>query len=222
MALLKDRLEKLTIKPLKANLEPTGEEIKAMYNPNELTIETRNQFQRTAMPGLPTPVTQYVSGQTQTISISLFFDTYEDREDVRNHTSKVVNLLKINNEIHAPPVCLFLWGGSIAGDKANFRGVIDSISQKFTMFRETGIPVRATLSVSISEYKTIEEQLKDIGFESADRTKRRVFKQGDSLWLLASNEYGDPADWREIAEKNKIDNPRLVAPGTELTIPPLE
>ena len=215
-------LEKLKIKPLDAQLNETGEVIEAMYNPNELTIETRNQFQRTAMPGLPTPVTQYVSGQTQTISLSLFFDTYEKREDVRNHTGKVVNLLKVNSKIHAPPVCVFEWGGSIAGDKAKFKGVIDSVSQKFAMFLDSGIPVRATLSVSISEYKTIKEQLKDIGLESADRTKRRVFKQGDSLWLLASTEYGDPADWREIAEENKIDNPRLVAPGTELTIPPLE
>ncbi len=220
-------LEKLKIKPLDAQLKETGEVIiEAMYNPAEFTIETRNQFQRTSMPGLPTPVTQYVSGQTQTISLSLFFDTYEDREDVRNHTSKVVNLLKINKKIHAPPVCKFEWAGSIAGDMADFKGVIDSVSQKFTMFLDTGIPVRATLSLTISEYKTIEEQLKDVGRgtppESADRTKRRVFKEGESLWFWADKEYDDPAKWREIAEANKLENPRLIVPGTELIIPPLE
>lgn len=215
-------LEKLQIRPLKADLSETGEVIEAMYNPNEFTIETRNQFQRSAIPGLPVPLTQFVSGQTQTISLSLFFDTYETAEDVRNHTGKVVNLLKINKEIHAPPVCLFLWGGSIAGDKAKFKGVIDSVSQKFTMFLDSGIPVRATLTVSISEFKTITEQLKELGLESADRTKHRVFKIGESLWLIANEEYGDAARWREIAIANNIDNPRLVKPGRELTIPPLE
>ncbi|MCB0258577.1 MAG: LysM peptidoglycan-binding domain-containing protein [Calditrichaeota bacterium] len=215
-------LQKLTIKPLNAKLKETGKEIKAMYNPNELTIETRNQFQRTAMPGLPTPVTQYVSGQTQTISVSLFFDTYEKGEDVRKYTAEVAKLLKIDKAIHAPPVCLFEWGGSIAGDKATFKGVLDSVSQRFTMFLDSGIPVRATLTVSISEYKNIKEQLKEIGFESADHTKRRTFKEGDSLWMIAYDEYGDPANWRDIAQTNKIVQPRLVEPGTELEIPPLE
>jgi nucleoid-associated protein YgaU len=212
-------LEKLTITPQK------GESVEAMYNPSEISIETRNQFQRTAMPGLPTPVTQFVSGDTQKISLNLFFDTYEQREDVRDHTSKVLQLLKIDPSLHAPPVCKFIWGGKpLSGfnDKLEFKGVFDSISQKFTMFHEDGYPVRATLTCSISEYQTIEEQLKSLGLESADRTKRKVFKEGDSLWHLAFTEYGDPAHWRVIAEKNKIDDPRMIAPGTELIIPPME
>lgn len=215
-------LQKLTIKPLDDKLKPTGKEIKAMYNPNELTIETRNQFQRSAMPGLPTPVTQYVSGQNQTVSISLFFDTYEKGEDVRKYSGEVVKLLKIDRALHAPPVCLFEWGGSISGDRTTFKGVLDSVSQKFTMFLDSGIPVRATLTVSISEYKNIKEQLKEIGFESADHTKRRIFKEGDSLWMMAYEEYGDPANWRDIAQANKITLPRQIEPGTELEIPPLE
>ncbi len=210
-------LEKLKIVSQKGTL------IEAMYNPNELTIETRNQFQRTAMPGLPTPITQFVSGDTRKISLNLFFDSYEKKEDVRKYTSEVMTLLKIDHELHAPPVCIFIWGGtSLTGDLLDFTGVFDSVSQKFTMFHESGYPVRATLTCNISEYKTIKEQLKILGLESADRTKHRIFKLGDSLWDLSNKEYGDPDKWREIAKKNKIDNPRLVEPGTELSIPPLE
>lgn len=210
-------LAKLTIKP------QTGGVIRAMYNPREFTLETRNQFQRTAMPGLPTPVTQFVSGETQKLSLELFFDTYETGEDVRLHTKQVTDLLKINRKLHAPPVCEFIWGGSMAGDiQSHFRGVIDSVTQKFTMFLDSGIPVRATLTVSISEYRTIEEQLKTLGLQSADHTKHLIFKQGDSLWSLAYQEYGDATLWREIAKANNIDNPRLIAPGKELVIPRLE
>jgi nucleoid-associated protein YgaU len=39
---------------------------------------------------------------------------------------------------------------------------------------------------------------------------------------MAHKEYSDPGQWRVIAEANDIDNPRLVEPGTELTLPPLE
>ena len=212
-------LAKLTIQPE----TKAGGDIKAMYNPNEFTISTRNKFQRTAMPGLSTPVTQFISGETQTISLNLFFDSYEKGEDVRTLTSKVTDLLKIDRDLHAPPVCKFVWGGSpISGDKSAFRGVIDGVSQKFTMFLDSGIPVRATLAVSISEYKTIEEQIKILGLQSADRTKHRIFKDGDSLWFLAHIEYGDPAKWRVIADANKIDNPLDISSGSELVLPPLE
>lgn len=215
-------LEKLKIKPLDVHLEETGAVIEAMFNPAEFSIETRNQFQRTAMPGLPTPITQFVSGETQTLSFDLFFDSYEKREDVRVKTREVSDLLKINKEIHAPPVCRFEWGGAIQADKTHFQGVIDSVTQKFTMFLDSGVPVRATLTLKVSEFRTIQEQLHSLGLESADRTKRRIFKEGDSLWLLSHKEYGDPFQWREIAAFNRIDNPRLVPPGTELTLPPLE
>lgn len=215
-------LEKLRIVPLNAQFRETGDVIEAMYNPNQFTIETRNQFQRTAMPGLPTPITQFVSGETQTLSFDLFFDSYEQGTDVRQFTSKVTNLLKINRELHAPPVCKFIWGGPMAGDISNFSGVIDRVTQKFTMFLETGIPVRATLTLNVSEFRTLQEQLKIINLHSADRTKVRLLKEGEQLWHWADREYGDPAEWRVIAEANDIDNPRLVVPGTQLRIPPLE
>ena len=217
-----DKKGKLKIIPLNARLEKAGEEIEAMYNPKEFTIETSNQYQRTAIPGLPTPVTQFVSGQTQTLSFDLFFDTYETGIDVRTHTSKVIKLVKIDRSLHAPPVCRFIWGGPMKGDNSHFQGVIDKVTQKFTMFLDTGIPVRATLTISVSEYKTIQQQLQELGLQSSDHTKHRIFKQSDSLWLLAYNEYGDAANWRIIAQANQIDNPRLIEPGTELTLPPLE
>jgi len=64
---------KLKITPLKANLIDKATSIEVMYNPKEFTIDSSAQFQRTAMPGLQTPVTQFVSGQTQTLSLDLFF-----------------------------------------------------------------------------------------------------------------------------------------------------
>jgi nucleoid-associated protein YgaU len=218
-------LAKLTIMPLKANLLEVNKEaiVQVMYNPKEFTIDASTQFQRSAMPGLQTPITQFVSGQTQTLSLDLFFDTYEDKTDVRLHTAQVTNLLKIDSDIHAPPVCRFEWGVPLSLEKGVFfQGVFDKVTQKFTMFLDSGMPVRATLSVSISEYRSIEEQTVRIKFQSSDRTKVRVLKQGDQLWYIAEQEYGDPAQWRLIADANNIGNPRLLPTGTEVILPPLE
>jgi nucleoid-associated protein YgaU len=91
--------------------------------------------------------------------------------------------------------------------------------QRFTMFLPEGIPVRATLSVTLKEYREVKIQVQEIDPHSADLTKRWVVTRGDSLWSIAAKEYGVSADWRLIAEANNIDNPRILKPGQELVIP---
>lgn len=191
--------------------------IKVLFNPTEYSMEKSNQFQDTSLPGLSSPITQFVSGGAQTLSMELFFDTYTDEKgkDVRVYTDQITNLMRIDKDLHAPPICVFQWG------KVQFKAVLERVSRRFTMFLADGTPVRAILNVTFKEYVTLEEQLKDPPRQSADRTKRRVVVQGDSLWLLAAREYGDPALWRLIARANGIDHPRRIAPGMELIIPPL-
>ena len=49
-----------------------------------------------------------------------------------------------------------------------------------------------------------------------------VIVGNDSLWLLAWGEYHDVKKWKVIAEHNDLDDPRDIAPGDWMTIPPLE
>jgi hypothetical protein len=208
-------LEKAYIQPLDEKGRNMGERVVVMFNPEQYTIDKKVNYSRTNLPGLQTPVTQFVYGNAQTLKLDLFFDTYEKGEDVRNYTRAVTSLLDIDRKMHAPPVCKFIWG------KLEFKAVIDSITQSFTMFLDSGIPVRSKLTVNFTEYRTITEQLESTPRHSADRTKYHILTQADNLWLLADKVYGDPGRWRVIAEANNIDNPRLLAPGTELSIPPL-
>ncbi len=53
-------------------------------------------------------------------------------------------------------------------------------------------------------------------------TKTYVVKGGDSLSEIAQREMGDGDRWKELYEANKAaigDDPDLIQPGTELTIP---
>lgn len=225
MALPKSDLKKAYIQVLSGKQKNT--KIEVLYNPAEYTIEKSNTFQSVAIPGLEAPVQQFVAGNAKTLTMKLFFDTYTrtrgEIEDVRNHTGKIMKLLDIDPELHAPPVCEFIWGEHPqTPGKLAFKAIIERINQNFTLFLDSGTPVRATLDVTFKEYRTVEEQLQDIGKNSADRTKRRIFNEGDALWLFAAEEYGDPARWREIAEENEIDNARIIEPGLEIIIPPLE
>jgi hypothetical protein len=147
--------------------------------------------------------------------MDLFFDTTEQREDVRDHTKKIVGLLDVDKDLHAPPLCKFVWGS------LTFKGIVERVSQKYTMFMESGVPVRATLSVTFKAVQSISEQFKNIPRQSADRTKQRTIRQGEQLWHIAAEEYEDPGLWREIAKANGIENPKKLEPGTVIKIPRL-
>jgi len=130
--------------------------------------------------------------------------------------------MEIDPILHAPPICEFTWGPPLGTPQGiQFAGIIDKLTQRFTYFLDDGTPVRATLNVTFKEYKTVKQQIAEIDKQSPDRTKLRVFKEGDSLWVLANAEYVDPGMWRVIANHNRLENPRIIAPGSTLELPPL-
>lgn len=191
------------------------DELKVLFNPEKYSIEKSNQFATQPIPGLDSPVIQFVRGDSEILSVDLFFDTYtyNNSEDVRNYTDKISKFLQVDPDMHAPPLCSFQWGNVI------FTGVIEKIGKQFTMFERTGKPVRATVSISIRKYPSIEEQNKPT--HSPDKTKRILVNQGDSLWQIAAREYGDPNKWRVIADANDIDKPWIIKAGLEIIVPPV-
>jgi nucleoid-associated protein YgaU len=209
-------LARATVTPLDGRNE--GSEIPVLFNPTEYSVEYSANFQETAPPGLSNPIIQFVNGNAQVLNMDLLFDTYTDggSENVVDLTGPLTDLLSIDAQLHAPPRVKFRWG------KFHFVAVVEKISQRFTMFRSDGIPVRATLSVTFKQYKTIAKQLEDPRRNSADKTKRRIFEAHDTIWLSAAREYGEPRYWRLIARRNDIDDPRRIQPGRVLVLPPID
>lgn len=203
-------LKKAYIQPLNGkNTQP----IEVLFNPAEYTLDKSNQFQSTPIVGLSTPLTQFINGNARTLTMDLFFDTYERNIDVRTYTSKVQALLEIDSDLHAPPICQFVW------DSIILKATIEKITSKYTMFLPDGTPVRATLNVTFKEYATLSEQLSQNRLQSATKTRIIITQQGDALWLIASRYYGDPGHWRVIAKENNIDDPLCIQAGMELRLP---
>ncbi len=205
------------------------EQVPCLFNPAELSVEKSNHYAEVSIPGLSAPVYQFVRGNARSISLELFFDTYEQGKDVRLFTDRITGwdtgsmysnlpngergLMDIDSELHAPPVCLFVWGTYV------FQCIIDSVSKKFTMFNASGLPLRATLNVTLKEYREVDVQVKELDKHSSDLTKSRTVNRGDSLWAIAAVEYGDPAAWRLIADANGIADPGKLETGRKLVIP---
>ena len=207
------QLEKAQIAALAGGIASRGP-IDVLFNPAEYTHEISNNFQETSLPGLSNPILQFVNGQTQVLSMELLFDRWTDRSgpSVAERVRQLADLLAIDSKLHAPPPVEFSWG------TFSFKAVIESLSQRYTMFDSDGTPVRATVSVSFKQYRPLSEQLENPRLESADKTKIRVLE--GELWELAAAEYGDPGLWRLLARENRIANPRLVPKGSQLIVPP--
>ena len=196
-------------------VENTGQRIDVQFNPEEYSLNKDNNFASQAIPGLSSPLLQFVHGNVRTLDMELFFDTTQDRTDVRDQSQKVVDLLKIDSDLHAPPVLLVAWAS------LQLRCVLVRANQKYTRFLEDGTPVRARVTVSFNEFIDADHEAKEVNRQTADFTKVYVVNAGDTLAGIAVKFYNDPLTWRPIAIANNIDDPRDIAPGQELSLPSL-
>ena len=207
-------LEKAYIKIL--NGKNKGSKLKCAFNPQEYQIEKQVEYsEHTSLLNVPIP--QFSSGVADVLSTELFFDTTKSQKDVRSaYTETLDSLLEVDGSLHAPPRCRFVWGGGL-----DFKGVLVASDKRFTRFMSDGTPVRAWVDITMREYKEADQQKSDIKHESTDKTKIWTVTEGDTLWRIAAEEYGDPAEWRTIAKANDLENPRGLDAGTKLTLPPL-
>lgn len=196
-------------------VEHTGQTIEVMFNPEEYSLNKDNNFASQAIPGLSSPILQFVNGNLRTLEMELFFDTTDTRTDVRTQTQKVVDLLKIDPDLHAPPVLRVAWGS------LQLRCVLARANQKFLKFLEDGRPTRARITVSFSEFIDPEREAKEVNRQTADFSKVYVVQRGDTLTAIAVRFYDNAALWRPIAIANGIDEPRGIVPGQELHVPAL-
>jgi hypothetical protein len=201
----------------KATIQPQGQgPFSVLFNPNAYTVEKANQIAEAAIPGLEGPILQYVHGNAKTLTMELFFDTYEEQADVSLYTNQVYNLLDIQASTHVPPICLISWGGF------SFQGVLQQASGKFTLFLPNGTPARATMNVSFKEFIDVQVMVQENPTQSADHRKTRVVREGDRLFAIAREEYGDASKWRPIADANGIADPKKLEVGSRLVIPALD
>jgi hypothetical protein len=211
------------------------ERLKVQYNPTELSFSKGAQIAEIDIPGLDAPLLQYVRGQSETLTLDLFFDSTEDGMGARvtsvtKMADKFYQLVKILPDRHAPPICTFIWNSKFPGTdvapeygshrRRSFCCIVDSVKHKYTLFNPAGIPLRATVTVSLREYRTLSKQLAELNLNSPDRTQFHVLEEGENLPLIAHRQYYSAGDWRLIAEANQLDDPRRLSAGTFLRVPP--
>jgi len=213
-------IDKLTIK----NVD-NGDEFKVLFNPTEYTFEDASKWQE-QQGNRRRPELQYTGGDRKRLSMELFYDTYEQKEDVRLYTGKLSKLLAVTtddkNNGKRPPTLELSWGKMTSDTGFPFKCVLESLKQQFTMFTETGMPVRAKCSVSFKEYELPKEEQQREPRRGSYPDQTYTVREGDTLSSIAAALWNDPLKWRQLAEANGIRNPRILKPGQALLVKAIE
>ena len=177
-------------------VRPTAETIPVMYNPTELSLNKSVVVQ-----GEGSNI-QFQRVNDDDLTVNLFFDTYDKRSDVRLYTNRIAALTQptVGTGMRKePPTVVFSWAGAL------FTGIIVRLEQKFTMFLESGVPVRAELNVTFKSVLTVQQDLAARGYFNCRQFW--TVSENDRLYLVAQRTLGDAGLWRLIADANGIDDP---------------
>ena len=198
-----------------------GVSVDCMFNPFEYTVSKQNQYGENPKNNGDVPQVEFKKAGPQTLKLSLMFDTYEQGEDVSLSTNTLWKLMESKtrqegnkNKKVPPPSVAFEWG------VFRFVAVITDMTQKFTLFKQDGTPVRAKVDVTFTQHIDTEDYPSQNPTSGGGPINRiRQVLAGDRLDTIAYEMYGDATKWRLIAERNHIQNPLLLRAGQQLTIP---
>ena len=193
------------------------------FNPKDYSI-TRSADWSANRAKSGVPEAQYNGPKPSQITVELFLDDTEPKEKGKPKLTEIVDqLLKACNPTEdtksknkpSAPFVIFQWGTNIS-----FKGYLEQVAVKYTLFRSDGTPVRGTATLTIKELGEPPQGTNPTSGGEPGTTRHRVLA-GDTLPSIAYREFGRAAAWRHIANANpSVDDPMRLRPGSVLLIPP--
>ncbi|MET1254241.1 hypothetical protein [Aliikangiella maris] len=192
--------------------------IAVQFNPESLDLTYTNSVQKGQRKQPP----QVITETKAQLSFELIFDTTHSGVDVRKITLDIAQLMdpkdprkatRRDNSIGIPAKVLFEWG------TFKFEGYIDNIKEKLDFFSSDGVPLRSSLTVSMTNAqknllpssqgkKDAVDTQGNLGLDAP--TDAYQSGMGKDLSLAdKARQLGDENAARSLAEMNGIENLRL-------------
>ncbi|MBA3746477.1 MAG: LysM peptidoglycan-binding domain-containing protein [Solirubrobacterales bacterium] len=201
-----------------------GDTLACLFNPKDFSVTKSNAWEAKAAPGKSAAKPTFGGGQPRELTLQLLFDSTlltpaVTVKDVANKLFEAMNASK--NEGGAknksrPPTLTFTWGAF------SFEGVSKSLTIAYQLFRPDGEPIRADVKLALMQWDVEGPAGQNPTTRSANALGAHIVRDGDSLPSIAYRIYGDPTQWRAIAEANGIDDPLKLTSGRSLSVPSLD
>lgn len=219
-----------------ANPKSGGKETIVQFNPESLKVSFANQLVQPGNGGANgtgdqsnQAGRQFVGAGTTKLALVLWFDIGaqsddggERKADVRDLTKDVAFFItpKQEGSNYLPPAARFSWGSF------HFDGYLDSLEENLEFFSEEGIPLRASISLNMSQQK-IQEFAGSGGMLGKQPPGAPGFGKGGlgtsplaqvRAGVSLQGMVGAGQDWKKVAEANNIENPRLLDAGALINL----
>ncbi|MDF2615250.1 MAG: hypothetical protein K0S71_3036 [Clostridia bacterium] len=206
-------LEKAVVK--KQNKNGIEHVMEVQFNPSEYSVNHTAQYFEAIPIGRDAKEgrMQFKRSSFYEFKTTLYFDTYDTKEDVRKEIRKLESFLEKDPVFHMPDEMIFAWG------EFTFIGRLQTVTQNYTMFHSNGNPIRAKVQIEAKGIISDGTSSSAVPKEQVNNTKVRNLTGIDELWMLAQKEYGNPNMWKDIARANGILNPRKHSRTKQLRLP---
>lgn len=187
--------------------------VTVQFNPEKLQLSLSNEIKK----GEDDQPAQMVTEATASLAMELVFDTTTTGEDVRGRTHAIARLMDPrmagdgNTENKVPSIVRFEWG------TVKFEGYIDNYSEAIDFFSSEGVPLRSTLTLSLTQHERALEPNTNVAYDNdtggdfsagGGNAQQTPMGGGQSVTDLASKA-GNPAAARGLGALNGVENLRL-------------
>jgi hypothetical protein len=209
--------------------DPAGKQVTVQFNPETLKVSYSNQVaSASGRKEEGDKSGSSVDGtRTAKLAVQLWFDVTgqlpQDQagtNDVRKLTKEIIHFMMPrergqNDPPTSPPAVRFQWGSF------QFDGLMDSLEESLEFFSSDGRPLRASVSLGVSQPQTQKLAIGAGGPLGAfglgagaglGTSPLATAVAGATLQGIAAAS-GGGREWQQIAAANGIENPRLLAPG---------
>jgi hypothetical protein len=207
--------------------------IEVQFNPATLRLTLSNNLKADSKGGgKNSPAAQFTGKGESSLSIELLFDTtvkweigngsnnahtVEANSDVRKLTQRIAKqYMDPQNpdpkRPKAPRRCRLQWGSF------QFTGMISSYSETLDFFAPEGIPLRATLALTLKEDRYQFDMDEKASAAVRDMPKFTPGGTGVSAAQASQAAGNNPRDWRALANANNLENPRTT-PESGVSVP---
>jgi hypothetical protein len=128
--------------------EAPGVSVTAQFNPKELQVDKQVSWTNAQGPASENPEQEFKEPQSSSLQATLYFDTFETKGDVYDqYVKNLEKMVTIEPSLGRPPLVTFTWGSF------TFQGVVESLSQKYTMFLPDGTRCRCEVGFKMKSSK---------------------------------------------------------------------
>lgn len=203
--------------------------LECLFNPKDYTVSKTNAWEAKATPGASAAQPQFGGGQPFEMQLQLLFDAslLGDGSAVASATKQLFEMMEAtqgagagnggNRNTRRPPKITFIWGPFIS-----FAAFAKSLTVQYQLFAADGQPLRADVKLALIQADAGPPKGQNPTTRSDDSLGTHVVRDGDTLHQIAYRAYGDPTQWRAVAEANGIDDPGALTRGRQLAIPRID